>query len=358
MKYIFCFFSFVFFISGVNAQVKGFNIPYEMQQDVSDDILLDSDEYFIKDIVNYEGVRDNVLVGFGLVVGLNSTGDNLRNSFFTQQSLESFLGKMGINARGANLRTRNVAAVTVTAVLPAFATQGSPIDAQVSTIGDANSLEGGVLLATPLLGIDGRVYSVAQGQLSLRNVNSVPGSRNKNIGTKTVAFIPNGAIVENEVGFSYDDMEDVRLSLRNPEFDTAVNVENIINESFDYDIAHAQDKATIVVNLPDEYKGNIVAFLNKIGNLKVEVGGNAKIVIDSQTGTFVIGNRVRLTEVAISHANTNVTIGKDIKIFNANESLYSLIEGLNKLALPINDIISILNTLSLSGALQGEIIVK
>ena len=356
---LFCSFLFLFCHYDIFAEIKGYNIPYSLKKNILNDEKY-LEEYFIKDIVNYEGSRDNMLMGFGLVVGLRSTGDNLRNSFFTQQGLESFLSRVGVNIRGANLKTRSVASVTVTANLPPFATQGTTIDATVSTIGDATSLENGTLLATPLLGLDGRVYSVAQGQLTVRNVDHKPGSRNSNMntGSKTVAFLPNGAIVENEVGFVYDEMEEIRISLKNPDFNTALNIEKAINLYFEQDIAHAQDQSTVLVKILDTYKGKIVSFLNEIGNLKVGVDGNAKIIVDSNTGTFVIGKRVRLTEVAISHANIHVTIGRDIKIVDANKSLTNLIEGLNKLSLPINDIIIILNTLRSSGALQGDIIVK
>jgi flagellar P-ring protein precursor FlgI len=213
----------------------------------------------IKDIVHFEGVRDNMLVGYGLVVGLNGTGDSLNNAPFTQQSLVGMLERLGVNTRNElnDLNTANVAAVVVTATLPAFARQGSRIDVSVSALGDAESLQGGTLLVTPMLGADGEVYSVAQGSLIVSGLSAQGAAASITTGVPTTAKIPNGAIVEREVAFELDSLKTVRLSLRNPDFTTSRRIAQAINGFVTEPVATATDPATVSLAVPARYQGSV-----------------------------------------------------------------------------------------------------
>jgi flagellar P-ring protein precursor FlgI len=330
----------------------------------------------IKDIVYVEGIRDNVLIGYGLIVGLNGTGDNLKNSVFTEKGLSDFLEKLGINTRGSSLKTKNVAAVTVTAILPPFARTGSKINIDVSTIGDAKSLKGGTLLATPLLGADGEVYAVAQGAVSI-------GSKPNDDPTKpatmnpTAGYITNGAIIEREISFELRDLNELNIALKNPDITTARSIQTAINSAIQEDIALATDPGTVKLQIPNRYVNNPVGFLAEIENIKVSPDSMAKIVIDEASGTIVIGENVKVNKVAIAQGNLVLKVsddkkmqynlgllkdmplptnpGEEIGIMPANTKLADLIEGLNLLGVKPRDLVAILKSIKQAGAMQAEI---
>ena len=341
----------------------------------------------IKDLVDFEGIRENQLVGYGLVVGLNGTGDSLRNSPFTRQSLQAMLERLGINTRDTELRTANVAAVMVTANLPPFATQGTRIDVSVSALGDANSLQGGILLVSPLHGADGEVYAVGQGSVAVAGFSAEGDAASITRGVPTVGRIANGAIVEREIQFSLAYQRTVRLALRNPDLTTAKRIATAINTFTGLKTAFPRDPATVVIKLPKEYKGTIVKMLTDVEQLRIEPDQSAKVVIDETTGIIVMGRDVRVSTVAIAQGNLTVTIteapqvsqpnplsqsgttvvvprtrvsaddeGQNrLAVIPAGVTLYELVEGLNALGIGPRDMISILQAVKVSGALQAEI---
>ena len=339
----------------------------------------------IKDIVEFEGVRENQLVGYGLVVGLNGTGDALRNGPFTKQSLEAMLERLGVNVRDANLNTKNVAAVMVTAKLPAFAASGSQIDATVSALGDAKSLLGGTLLVTPLLGADGQAYAVAQGTVQTGSISAGGGSGSTVLkGVPTAGRIAGGASVEREVAFQLADMSQMRLTLRNPDFTTARRVADAINAAFP---GSAQAENPTIVAIRPPAGQNMVQYMAQIENLTVEPDSPAKVVIDEVAGVIVMGDAVRISTVAIQQGNLTITVreqplvsqpsplsrggtttvvpqsdisieeekGKQFLTLKSGVSLATLVQGLNALGLTPRDMISILQTIKAAGALQAEI---
>jgi flagellar P-ring protein FlgI len=342
----------------------------------------------IKDIVSIEGIRDNMLIGYGIVVGLGGTGDNLSNAKFTEKGLIEFLGRMGINMKGANLKTKNIAAVTVTATLPPFARQGSKIDILVSTIGDAKSLQGGLLLATPLLGADGKAYAVAQGTISIGGFSAASGGTTVNKGVPTNGFISNGGIIEKEIDFALDSMDQVKLSLNNPDISTAMQIASNINRRMGEKVAKAIDPATVQLVIPNDEKGEVLSFLAKIENLVVTPDMYAKIVIDEASGTIVMGENVRISPVAISQGNLTITItenknvsqpnpfapegaetvvieepdiavdeelGMKMHVVGGGSTLQEVVDGLNALAVSPRDMITILQNIKAAGALQATI---
>src|SRR6201985_2164472 len=224
----------------------------------------------IKDLANIEGVRQNQLIGYGLVVGLNGTGDTLNNIPFTKQSLQAMLERMGVNIRGANIRTGNVAAVMVTGNLPAFSTQGTRMDVTVSALGDAKSLQGGTLLVTPLLGADGNVYAVAQGSLAIGGFQAQGDAASITRGVPTVGRIANGAIIEREIEFALNRMGQVRLALRNADFTTAKRIAAAINDYIGTATAEPLDPSTVGITVPEQYRGNVVKLLTEVEQLQVE----------------------------------------------------------------------------------------
>ena len=262
----------------------------------------------IKDIADFEGVRDNMLVGYGLVVGLNGTGDTLNQAIFTRESLIGMLERLGVNARDNSLRTANVAAVMVTGTLPAFARQGGRIDVQVSALGNAKSLLGGTLLVTPLLGADGEVYAVAQGTVSAGGFTARGQGASITKGVPTSGRIPTGAIVEREVGFDLDKLKTVNLMLHNPDFTTARRVADVINARMKGPVAAASDPSTVVLTVPPQMKGDVVDLLTDIEQLSVEPDQVARVVIDEQNGIIVMGENVRISTVAVAQGNLTVKI--------------------------------------------------
>jgi len=276
----------------------------------------------IKDIADFEGIRDNMLVGYGLAVGLNGTGDTLNRSVFTLDSLTGMLERLGVNSRlpaqvgqqgtsnavNNNLRTRNLAAVMVTATLPPFARQGDRIDVNVSTMGDATSLLGATLLVTPLMGADGEVYAVAQGNVAIGGFAAIGAAQSVTRGVPTNSRIANGAIVEREVGFELGAMDTVRLSLKNPDLTTARRIAQAINAFLAQPAARSSDPKTVVVNVPTQYKGDAVALMTDIERLPVEPDQVARVIIDEHYGVIVMGENVRISEVAVAQANLTIRV--------------------------------------------------
>jgi len=339
----------------------------------------------IKDLANIEGIRQNQLIGYGLVVGLNGTGDTLNNTPFTRQSLQGMLERLGINIRGQQIRTGNVAAVMVTANLPPFATQGTRIDVTASALGDAKSLLGGTLLVTPLLGADGNVYAVAQGALVIGGFQAEGQAAKVVRGVPTVGLLSNGAIIEREIDFSLATLGHLRLALRNPDFTTAKRVAIAINDYMGSPIAEPLDPSTVQLTLPQKFPQNLVAMLTEIEQLQVEPDQAAKIVIDAADGVIVIGRDVRVSTVAVAQGNLTVTIsetpqvsqpaplsrgrtvvvprtsvgvteeGKKLAIVQEGVSLQQIVDGLNALGIGPRDLISILQAIKAAGAIQADI---
>ena len=268
----------------------------------------------IKDLANIEGVRQNQLVGYGLVVGLNGTGDTLNNIPFTKQSLQAMLERMGVNIRGATIRTGNVAAVMVTGNLPAFGTQGTRMDVTVSALGDAKNLQGGTLLVTPLLGADGNVYAVAQGSLAIGGFQAEGDATKIVRGVPTVGRIANGAIIEREIEFALNRLPNVRLALRNADFTTAKRIAAAVNDYLGTKAAEPIDPSTVQLSIPAEFKGNVVAFLTEIEQLQVEPDLAAKIIIDERSGIIVMGRDVRVATVAVAQGNLTVSISESPQV--------------------------------------------
>ncbi len=272
----------------------------------------------IKDLANIEGVRQNQLIGYGLVVGLNGTGDTLNNIPFTKQSLQAMLERMGVNIRGATIRTGNVAAVMVTANLPPFGTQGTRIDVTVSALGDSKNLQGGTLLVTPLLGADGNVYAVAQGSLAIGGFQAEGAAASITRGVPTVGRIANGAIIEREIEFALNRLPNVRLALRNADFTTAKRIASAVNDFLGNKTAEPVDPSTVQLSIPAEFKGNVVALLTEIEQLQVEPDLSAKIIIDERSGIIVMGRDVRVATVAVAQGNLTVTISESPQVSQPN----------------------------------------
>lgn len=341
----------------------------------------------IKDLANIEGVRENQLVGYGLVVGLNGTGDSLNNSPFTRQSLVAMLERLGVNTRGANLRTANVAAVMVTGNLPAFSTQGTRMDVAVSALGDAKSLQGGTLLVTPLMGADGEVYAVAQGSVAIAGFSAEGQSASITRGVPTVGRIANGGLIERELDFNLQDMATLRLALRNPDLTTASRIAQTVNDFVGSPTAVATDPGTVRLVMPKSYQGQMIRLLTDIERLQVEPDQVAKVVIDEQSGIIVIGRDVRVSTVAVAQGALTVTITETpqvsqpqpfseggqtrvvprtqvqvtdentnkIALVHEGVTLQQLVDGLNALGIGPRDMIAILQSIKAAGALQAEI---
>ena len=338
----------------------------------------------IKDIVQFEGVRENQLIGYGLVVGLAGTGDSLRNSPMTQQSVESMLERLGVNTRGASMDIKNVAAVMVTASLPGFAASGSRIDVTVSAMGDAKSLLGGTLLVTPLLAADGEAYALAQGTVQTGAV-SASGASGSSIsrGVPTAGRIADGASVERENGFTLNSMTTLRMTLRNPDFATAQRSSDVINAAHP-GTATADNPTIVSLHAPDGR--NMESFITEIEELEVNPDVPAKVVIDEVAGVIVMGEKVRLSTVAIAQGNLTINVqetpqvsqpnpfsagvttttpqskvsvdeekGKKLIVLHDGASLASLVAGLNALGVTPRDMISILQAIKAAGALQADI---
>jgi flagellar P-ring protein precursor FlgI len=350
-------------------------------------------EVRIKDIATFEGVRDNQLIGYGLVVGLNGTGDSLRSSPFTAESLVSMLERLGVNTRAQinNIGSKNIAAVMVTATLPPFARRGSNLDITVAALGDAKNLMGGTLLVTSLMGADGDVYAVGQGQVQTGSI-AASGNSGSTVtkGVPTSGKIPNGALVEKEINYVLNSENTINISLRNPDFTTARRMADVINKRLGSSTAKAIDPTTVVMTPPGMYKSNIFGLIADVELLTFTPDQTAKIIIDEQNGVIVMGENVKISTVAVAHGNltirvsetpqvsqpapfstggttkdvarTNIAIdeGADRKlaILDRNTSLHSLVKGLNMLGVSPRDMITILQSIKASGALQSDIEVR
>ncbi|SFL92050.1 flagellar basal body P-ring protein FlgI [Methylobacterium pseudosasicola] len=340
----------------------------------------------VKDLASIEGVRQNQLVGYGIVVGLNGTGDTLNNIPFTKQSLQAMLERLGVNTRGATMRTQNLAAVMVTASLPPFAAQGTRIDVTVSSLGDAKSLQGGTLLVTPLLGADGEVYALAQGSVAIAGFSAEGDAAKITRGVPTNGRISNGANIEREIAFKLNDARGLRLSLRNPDFTTSKRIAAAINDFMGADTAEPTDPATVTIQIPAKYNGNMIRLITEVEQLKVEPDQTARVVVDERSGIIVMGRDVRVSTVAIAQGNLTVTIseqpqvsqpaplsngrttvvprtsvkvdtgdGNKLALVKEGVSLRELVDGLNALGVGPRDLISILQAIKTAGALQADI---
>ena len=350
-------------------------------------VSLAANQVRIKDIVNFEGVRDNQLVGYGLVVGLNGTGDTVASIPYTKESLTGMLERLGVNIRdAAAISGKNIAAVMVTSTLPAFSRQGTRIDVTVSALGDAKDLRGGTLLVTPLLGADGSVYAVSQGTLAVGGFNA-EGKVGTKItkGVPTSAKIANGAIVEKEIGFELAHLGKMNLSLKNPDFTTSKRISDAINKTFK-GLANAIDPATVTVEIPAQYRSSMVDFMTRLEQLRITPDQSAKIIVDEQNGVVVMGENVRISTVAVTQGNITIQITETPQVSQPNPftnvptatvvdrsevtvkeekgklaiigngvTLQQLVNGLNRLGVTPQDLISILRSIKAAGALQADI---
>lgn len=312
----------------------------------------------LKDLVTVKGVRENPLIGYGLVIGLNGTGDG--GGEITTTSMVRMFNKLGLNPQ-KEISSKNVAAVIVTANLPAFARVGQKLDVTVSSIGDAGSLAGGTLLITPLKGGDGKIYAVASGQMSI-------GGLNQGAKFATTARIANAATVEEEFELNFDEKKSLRLSLRNPDFTTAARIEKTINEQLGGKFANAKDATTVDLMVPPDYQKQVVSLMAIVENFTVNTDQVAKIIINERTGTIVAGGEINLRPVAISHGELSIQVkdegGKGGEGEAAKNSLYftdkgttlaDLVKALNALGVKPEDLISIFQALKSNGALVGDL---
>lgn len=340
----------------------------------------------VKDLVDVDGIRDNMLVGYGLVVGLNGSGDSLQNAPFTQLSIQVMLERLGVNTRGATMQTKDAAAVMVTANLPAFAAQGSRIDVSVSALGDAKSLQGGTLLVTPMFGADGSIYALAQGPVSIGGFVAQGQAASVTRGVPTAGRIANGAIVEKEIGFSLAAQKTLKLSLHNPDLTTAQRIADAVNAFLGQAVATVDDPSTLRLAVPGGYKNGVVGMLSDIEQIKVDPDQPAKVIVDEQSGVIVMGSDVRISTVAIAEGNLTIKVtespqvsqpnplsngqttvvprsqiqvdnshGNKMAIVSQGVSLQKLVDGLNALGVGPRDIISILQAIKAAGALQADI---
>ncbi|GAB6060396.1 flagellar basal body P-ring protein FlgI [Desulfonatronum parangueonense] len=337
----------------------------------------------IKDIATFSGTRSNQLVGYGLVVGLSGTGDR-RGAEFTIQSMANMMERMGVRVDQSKLRVRNVAAVMVTTQMPVSSRAGSSLDVSVSSVGDASSLLGGVLLMTPLRGVDGQTYALAQGPLLLGGFSAGGDAAQAQKNITTVGIIPNGATVERSVPFQFNQQDNVTLHLQTSDFSTAVQVVDRINANFGSNLAKASDISTIVVDVPDIYQGNLVPFIASLENLPITPDNRARVVVDEKTGTVVVGQSVRLSRVAVAHGNLHIVVAERPEVvqpqpFSMGQTavvprtelgvreedrrltllegatLQDLVNGLNAIGATPRDVISILRTLKAAGALHADV---
>ena len=342
----------------------------------------------LKDLVEFDGVRGNDLVGYGLVVGLNGTGDGLRNSPFTEEIMTNILERLGVNVTGERFRPNNVAAVLVTAVLPPFSRVGSQIDVTVSAIGDSKSLLGGTLIMTPLKAADGQIYAVSQGTVLAGGASAEGDAASIVTGVPTSGIIPSGARVEREIEFDLASIGTLRLALRDPDFTTALRIESELNRSFGRAVAVMRDSGTVEVDVGATRAASTAHAIGRLENILVKPERKARIVIDQRSGTIVMGDDVRLSRVAVSQGNltikveeaplvvqpnpfadgetvvvprTDVALEEDgVSLAEVPESttLSQVVAGLNALGVSPRDMIDILKSLKAAGALHAEFVIR
>ena len=339
----------------------------------------------VKDLTSIAGVRDNQLLGYGLVVGLNGTGDG-NNTGFSGQTVSTMLRTMGLTIDAAKIRARNAAAVMATATLPPFARAGGHVDVLVSSMGDAKSLQGGTLLLTPLRAPNGQIYAVAQGPVSIGGfaVSGKSGSKVQQ-NHPTVGQIANGALIEGEVGLQLNGREHIRMLLNNPDFTTSARLADTINTRLGTEVARAVDSGTIEVQVLEPYRANVAAFVATLENMEVTPDQVAKVVLDERTGTIVIGENVRIATVAIAHGNltieireepqvsqpaplsqgkTIVTPKSDVKVkedknqvvlFSQAVTIRDLVRDLNNIGVTSRELVAIFQAIKAAGALQAKL---
>ncbi len=343
----------------------------------------------IKDLVEFDGVRGNDLIGYGLVVGLNGTGDGIRNAPFTEDIMSNILERLGVNITGEQFRPKNVAAVFVTASLPPFARAGSRIDVTVSAIGDAKSLLGGTLIMTPLNAADGEIYAVSQGTVIAGGAAAEGDGASVVQGVPTSGVIPAGARVERELDFDFTQLKSIRLALRTPDFTTAERIEKAINRKFGRVVSRMLDSGTVVVDIKKTHALSPAHALGDIENLRVEPERKARVVVDQRSGTIVMGEDVRISRVAVSQGNLTLRIqerplvvqpnpftdgqaiviprteaeireepGTGLAEVDGGTSLSEVIAGLNALGVSPRDMIDILKSIKAAGALHADFIVR
>jgi flagellar P-ring protein precursor FlgI len=343
----------------------------------------------IKDLVEVDGVRGNDLLGYGLVVGLNNSGDSLRNAPFTEDAIVNLLERLGVNVTGEQIRARNVAAVLVTAVLPPFARAGSQIDVTVSAIGDASSLLGGTLVMTPLNAADGQIYAVAQGSIIAGGVVAQGEAETVTQGVPTAGLIPAGARVEREVAFDFTQTRDLRLALRNPDFTTAARIEAAINQALGARVASMLDPGTVRLDLAGNGIDTPALLMANIENIEVQTSTKARVVVDQRSGTIILGSDVRISRVAVTQGNLTLRVeemplvvqpnpfadgqtiviprtdaeiqedpGTGLAVVEESVSLTEVVAGLNALGVSARDLIDILKSIKAAGALHAEFIVQ
>jgi flagellar P-ring protein precursor FlgI len=313
----------------------------------------------IKELAAIKGIRENQLIGYGLVVGLNGTGDK-EGVGFTKQALANMMEKMNIFVDSTQLKVKNIAAVMVTANIPPFARIGDKIDVTASSLGDAKSLKGGTLLVTPLKGVNGEVYAIAQGPVTL----AVAGGANDRSSHLQVARVTNGASVEQEIPFKLDGKKTLTLSLFQPDFTTAKRMADTINTSIGEGVAQVIDASALNLNVPEKmWQKNVAGFIADIETLTVIPDAVAKVVINEKTGTVVFGSDVTISSVAVAHGDLSVTIAgppeKNESVMNLSgtSTIGELVQGLNSLGVKPMDLISILQSIKAAGALQAELVI-
>ena len=343
----------------------------------------------LKDLVEFDGVRGNDLIGYGLVIGLDGTGDGIRNAPFTEDILASILERLGVNITGEQIRPRNVAAVVVTGTLPPFARAGSRIDVTVSAIGDAGSLFGGTLVMTPLNGADGQIYAVAQGAVLAGGVAARGEAAEVVQGVPTSGTIPAGARVEREVEFDLTSLRQVRLALRQADFTTALRIEQAVNGHFGRAVAAMQDAGTVVLDIAATREVSVAHALGRIENLSIAPAGRARVVVDQRSGTIVMGDSVRISPVAVAQGGLTLRVeeapivvqpnpfapgetvvvprteaeiaprpGTGLAQLQGGTTLAELVAGLNALGVGPREMIDILNTINAAGALHADLLVR
>ncbi|WP_170436310.1 flagellar basal body P-ring protein FlgI [Ruegeria arenilitoris] len=343
----------------------------------------------LKDLVNFDGVRGNDLVGYGLVVGLNGTGDGLRNSPFTEEIMSNILERLGVNVTGEDFRPKNVAAVLVTATLPPFARVGGQIDVTVSAIGDSKSLLGGTLVMTPLNAADGQIYAVAQGTVLAGGAVAEGDAASVVQGVPTSGVIPAGARVEQEIDFELSGLSQLRLALREPDFTTAGRIEAAINREFNRAVAVMRDSGTVELSIPETRAPSTAHAIGRIENILIEPETKARVVVDQRSGTIVMGQEVRISRVAVSQGNLTLRVeespiavqpnpfargeavvvprtiagieedaGTGLAEIPEATTLSQVVAGLNALGVSPRDMIDILKTIKAAGALHAEFVVR
>lgn len=343
----------------------------------------------IKDITDVQGIRDNQLVGYGLVMGLAGTGDTMRGSPFTEQSARSMLQRLGVAVPQGSIKARNMAAVIVTARLPPFVSAGERIDVSVSSLGDATSLRGGTLVLTPLSAADGNAYAVAQGAISVTGFQASGEAEKLTEGTPTGGRIPGGALIERELSADFNEVASLSLKIRNPDFATASRITEVINryasQHYGRSIAQVDDFRTISIARPKKVSAS--RLMAAVGDLQVEADSPARVVIDEKTGTIVIGSKVRVSPVAIAHGTITIRVTESPQVIQpapfsdgrtekqqstdisaaqpgakvailSGPSLERLVYGLNRIGLKPNGIIAILQAIKTAGALQAELVIQ